>query len=439
MTHHTLDKQLETYLKNLGHFIYFPNPGNLGDEFIATATLQQFDRLGLSYEIYDKNASYGDAYNLVYGGGGAMIPEWNYLPVIERILLAPEVKRCVVLPHSIRQCDSLLLKLKEHHTLFCREQQSYNYCLRSGTKARVYLADDMSLLLNRAQLPTLLELQKQNPPPALPIRIVQLLFGARQSRCRMLGRYYRKTYRRLHRHITRHSYQLNDGRTVGIMMRRDREAMPDNLPAELAGLNNTDVSRYGGSNCRWKQFNELGTQMFLNTLQRFNIIITDRLHIALGAALLGIEVLIIDNNYQKLSGVWQQSMQNIPHCHMCHSAAEITSALAELKVTPGDLHAMQKTGKNARLLNITRSLISLFIQKRFIRTLWKNTHTPDSKSWEQVLYELREMIKLGVTAPIRILAGHYFRAGLHLKHANTYASVCSILQNKLHPASHHTL
>ena len=48
-------------LANLGHFIYYPNPGNLGDELIAASTVTLFDRIGLSYEVYEEGKDYGDA------------------------------------------------------------------------------------------------------------------------------------------------------------------------------------------------------------------------------------------------------------------------------------------------------------------------------------------------------------------------------------------
>lgn len=328
----SLNPVLERTLTSLGHFVYFPNPGNLGDELIAVATVQQFDNLGLSYEMYNENKEYEEGFTLVYGGGGGMIPDWGYLPTIEKALTAPGLSRGVILPHSMRNCDSLLSKLDERFTIFCREQQSLEYCRSVNKKADIHLADDMGCLLNPNKIPPQKNLHAKLPMPGLFSWGLSLIFGNRRSKTRILHRYYRKTYHRLNRHASERVTVLPDGRRLGMMMRRDSEAVADWLPTLLQQLPNVDASRYGGANCRWSLFNLLGVRQFLNTISKFDIIITDRLHVSIAAAHLGKEVMMIDNSYGKLSGVWQQSLQQVKHCHLCRCAEDVTLALAALQV-----------------------------------------------------------------------------------------------------------
>lgn len=317
-------------MKSLGHFVYFPNPGNLGDELIAVATVQQFDKLGLSYEIFDDNKTYADGYALVYGGGGGMIPDWGYLPTIEKAFMAPGLARCVILPHSLRGCDSLLEKMDERFTIFCRERKSWEYCRSINNRSAIYLSDDMGCYLDVNQIPTQKTLHKKLPKPNLFVWGASLIFGNRKSKTRILHRYYRKTYKRLNRHATERVCLLADGRKLGMMMRRDSEAVEGALPEHLQKLASVDASRYGGANCRWHTFNLLGVRQFLDTINKFDIIVTDRLHISIAAAHLGKEVVMIDNSYGKLSGVWQQSLTHLTHCHLCKNADEVTAVLADL-------------------------------------------------------------------------------------------------------------
>lgn len=331
----SLNPVLEETLKSLGHFVYFPNPGNLGDELIAVATLQQFDKLGLSYEIYNEEKQYPEGFTLVYGGGGGMIPDWGFLPTIEKAFMTPGLARGVILPHSLRDCDSLLQQLDERFTIFCREQKSWEYCRSVNQKASIHLADDMGCLLNPNMIPSQKSLHAKLPMPGLFSWGLSLIFGNRRSKTRILHRYYRKTYRRLNQHASERVTLLPDGRKLGMMMRRDSEAVLGCLPPLLQGLPSVDASRYGGANCRWPLFNQLGVRQFLDTIAKFDIIVTDRLHVSIAAAHLGKEVVMIDNSYGKLSGVWQQSLQQVKHCHLCRCADEVTQALTDLHV---DLH-----------------------------------------------------------------------------------------------------
>ena len=332
-----LDPQLETTLRSLGHFVYFPNPGNLGDELIAVATLQVFERLGLSYEIYDDKKAYPTGYTLVYGGGGGMIPEWGYLQTIATAFSDPGISRGVILSHSMRNCEELLNILDERFTIFCRDQKSLEYCESINTKAEIHLADDMGCYLDVSALPTLESLHRQLPCPGLFTWCSSLLSENRHSQTRTLHRYYRKTYHRLNRHAKQRTHLLTDSRKLALMMRRDSEAVADCLPEKLHHLKNIDISRYGGGNCRWIEFTRMGVRQFIDTINRFDVIITDRLHVSIAAAHLRKQVIMIDNSYGKLSGVFNQSLSHLPNCHLCTSGHEVSAAMQSLDIKIPDV------------------------------------------------------------------------------------------------------
>ena len=151
---YTVPDTLYQCLTGLEHFIYYPNPGNLGDELIAASTVTLFDRIGLSYEVYEEGKDYGEAYTLVYGGGGGLVSEWGWHEVMAPVFSSPGLSRCVILPHSIRGCRSILRLMDERFTVFCREHRSLEYCRKFNQKAFFLPADDMAFYFSLLLLPS---------------------------------------------------------------------------------------------------------------------------------------------------------------------------------------------------------------------------------------------------------------------------------------------
>lgn len=324
-------------LTGLGHFIYYPNPGNLGDELIAASTVVLFDRIGLSYEIYEEGKDYGNAYTLVYGGGGGLVSEsGDWQEVMARVFSSPGLERCVILPHSIRGCRRVLQLMDERFTVFCREARSLNYCRKFNQKARFLLADDMAFYFSPQLLPPWEALAERCPEPGILPRLFERMNMAK-GRSAFLCRFYRKTCRRLLRHLASRVQLLEDGRRVGWFLRRDQERN-EAFTASLSPVPRMDVSRYGGGDCRWHDYNMMGVYMLLHAVNAVDVVITDRLHVSIAAAMTGREVVMMDNSYGKLSGVYQQSMTRLPHVRFCGREEELFHLLEKNNV-PVPSHA----------------------------------------------------------------------------------------------------
>jgi exopolysaccharide biosynthesis predicted pyruvyltransferase EpsI len=91
-----------------------------------------------------------------------------------------------------------------------------------------------------------------------------------------------------------------------------------------------DLSRYGGGDCRDELVNYLGVELFLHAINEVDVVVTDRLHVGVGAALLGKHLVWLDNSYGKVHGVFQNSMAHIPHIHFVKSKAELDDVLKDL-------------------------------------------------------------------------------------------------------------
>ncbi len=313
-----------------GRLVYLPNPGNLGDGMIATATTLLFEKLGVCYEVFDENASYGDDWTLIYGGGGACVPYWNILDKLKVIFTMPGIERGIILPHSIRECPELLAVMDSRFTVFCREKASFEYCRSMNGQAEFVLTDDMALTLDLKDFPPLSDPQRKAISPLKFLgAYLGLLSRNQRNRIKVLAKLDHKTRRRLLKRLGK--YVLPFGRDLKIawFMRRDQEKT-DVIGDSLPDAPFMDLSRYGGGDCRDELVNYLGVELFLHAINEVDVVVTDRLHVGVGAALLGKHLVWLDNSYGKVHGVYQNSMAHIPHIHFVHSKMELDAVLKDL-------------------------------------------------------------------------------------------------------------
>lgn len=320
-------------LREGGRLVYLPNPGNLGDGMIAAATTLLFEKLGVCYEVFDENASYGDDWTLIYGGGGACVPYWNILDKLKAIFTMPGIERCIILPHSIRECPELLAVMDSRFTVFCREKASFEYCRSMNGQAEFVLTDDMALTLDLKDFPPLSDAQRKAISPLKFLgAYLGLLSRNQRNRIKVLAKLDHKTRRRLLKRLGKHVLPFGRDLKIAWFMRRDQEKT-DVIGGALPDVLFMDLSRYGGGDCRDELVNYLGVELFLHAINEVDVVVTDRLHVGVGAALLGKHLVWLDNSYGKVSGVFHNSMTHIPNIHFVQSKAELEEVLKHLAAT----------------------------------------------------------------------------------------------------------
>lgn len=279
---------------------YVPNPGNGGDALIAAATFQLFDDLGLQYNCVNRNLSSYDGQTLIYGGGGNLGLMKNFSArLLTRVHRG--VKRLVILPHTIKEVTPLLADFGSNVDIICREKISYEYVKNSTVSANVYLANDVALSLNVKQLlgtshnfldKTTVGVEyffnkvglMKGQAPSLPA--VRHLFMAEKLLENM-----RKTA---------------PGNTLNAF-RTDSEKTEVLLPAD-----NVDVSEILTLGVETRKLAYLAAYYFLNFLNSYSVINTNRLHVCIGGALLGKKINFYPNNYFKCRAVYDYSLVNNP-------------------------------------------------------------------------------------------------------------------------------
>lgn len=269
------DTNLLRELKKLGRFTYIPNPGNIGDMLIASATYDFFKRNHIKFNPYQKHTNPGKY--IVYGGGGIWTADYEkdwckFLPWFQN------AERVVILPGSFNNCQKLIDILDERFVVFCREKRSYEYLKSTNTRAKILLDHDMAFRLKN-----------------MPKQINIVGKGA----------------------VVLKSVAFDSIPQTALFMRVDRES---------AGKYKTDLDVSDityGMHYDKRDWIDYCTGLMMNVINRADTIVTDRLHVAIMAHLLNKQVYMMDNTYGKLSAVYEHSMKQFENVHFCTTMPEL--------------------------------------------------------------------------------------------------------------------
>jgi lipopolysaccharide biosynthesis glycosyltransferase/exopolysaccharide biosynthesis predicted pyruvyltransferase EpsI len=140
--------------------IFIPNPGNAGDSLIALGCFETLMAAGISFKVGSWNETYDNA-KLVYAGAGNLVGQYPHC----RTFLRRNMHRnnsILLLPATVCSEDEVVAAMGPNVTVMCREPQSYAYVYRTRKicKHQVWLAEDMAFYAkadvdrHRARVPT---------------------------------------------------------------------------------------------------------------------------------------------------------------------------------------------------------------------------------------------------------------------------------------------
>jgi exopolysaccharide biosynthesis predicted pyruvyltransferase EpsI len=249
---------------------YIPNPGKAGDSLIATATYELLQYYHVNYVIPSSPYQLDNAL-VLYGGGGNLVRFYSDA----KKLLAALLKRnntVVILPHTIRDNASLLHSLPPSCLIFCRDPQSYIHVLSNTSQCRVSLAHDLALFFDPKEL-----LAKDSIRNEMTPRFARILKEA--------GIF----------------IQDIDNKAVQCLrVDRERTIVPVGPNYDLAKMFALGVTPDLAERSAW---------MLLEFVRLAGRVITNRLHVGIAGAILGKEVSLYDNNYGKVSSVYEHSLR----------------------------------------------------------------------------------------------------------------------------------
>jgi GR25 family glycosyltransferase involved in LPS biosynthesis/exopolysaccharide biosynthesis predicted pyruvyltransferase EpsI len=244
---------IKKFLQNYQNkeIIYIPNPGNAGDSLIVYGTLQCFDDIKLNYIFGDINKKYNNKI-LFFGGGGNLVG--LYSDCKKFILNNKDNNKIVLLPHTVKDEDELLKNLNNNVIIFCRERISYNYVKNKVKNPdNIYLSKDMAFYIRDLDI-----YKKQG------------------------------------------NGELNCYRT-------DVEKTNLKIPENNIDLSNA-LNKTGNTNDP-NVVKQVSLSVF-DYLSNYDIINTNRLHMAISGSLLGKNVNFYGNSYYKNSSIYDYSLKN---------------------------------------------------------------------------------------------------------------------------------
>jgi exopolysaccharide biosynthesis predicted pyruvyltransferase EpsI len=272
------------------------NPGNAGDALIALGTFQVFQRMGIDYRVISDDDDL-EGKTVVYGGGGNLVPYYGEAAAFIR-RVHRKVKRLIILPHTIRGHETLIASLGENVDIVCRERHSLEHVQSINVRSRVFLVEDMAFAID---VDAILagRFRSGTPGPRFDSAAVRY----HRTWMRHVARY---RLRRFKRERIKRSVPIPPRRTLNCF-REDAEKTDVLIPWD-----NLDLSWIFGPEDG--QIDERAAARISRSLLRFistfEVVNTNRLHIGIAGALLGKEVNLYGNSYNKIQAIYQLSIKN---------------------------------------------------------------------------------------------------------------------------------
>lgn len=264
-------------------FLFLPPIGNTGDGVIACATYQAFSRMGCRYRVIDTEAPPSVTRDrfVVVGGGGTLVPLYDRTS--EFILKHHHAaQRITVMPSTIRGNEDLIAKAR-NVTFYRRDRKSLEYVRSVSATTEAKFAHDMALMLDLDELADNSGGWRSNgfSPRRWNRLVVRPLLAS------MLFRY-------------RNRLSPNSLSAFRIDSEKTGQAIPKM---------NLDVSSVLGRSRNFtKVESRMVTRNMVGFLSRFTDVSTNRLHVAITAALLGLRVNLFDNSYGKNLAIYESSL-----------------------------------------------------------------------------------------------------------------------------------
>lgn len=292
--------QLKAFLSELrGRRVYYcPNPGNGGDSLIALGAYRLFDELDIRYQTveWDEEVDLADEV-VIYAGGGNLV---GIYPQARTFVQRHHrhAERLILLPCTVRKNEDLLGELGPNVDVICRERYSYDHVREAAPGAHVHVMDDVALSLNARRV------LEADAPQLWSVLLKSAFAEVRGSQnadtvaLRTLARCLKERVR------SGTGWRPPGGRVLHAF-RTDREQTGVVLPDD-----NVDISRLFAFGTHTEAVARYATHAFLAYIDRYEEVRTNRLHVCIGAALLGKEVRFYPNSYFKNEAVYEFSLRD---------------------------------------------------------------------------------------------------------------------------------
>lgn len=278
----TTEQELRLARSRHRRIFYRPEWGNAGDALINEGFYDTARAVGLEYtEILNGRTSIPEAGPddlVVMSGGGALSSHWDFGSRHLTELTAGRAP-LLVLPQSLDGETEGLRSLRPQDTLFVRDLYSLEIAHSLDLRCEVHLDHDMAI---HVDVPRVLREGH--------VRIPRTRDDARRAAA-----------------FARHRILASRGHTL-YAWRQDNEASRESRHARRRD----DLSMLADFGTTNPQSNHDSARALLTVVQHYPAVETDRLHVGIGAALVGTPVRMHSNAYHKIRGVYEYSLSTDP-------------------------------------------------------------------------------------------------------------------------------
>lgn len=141
---------LQIFLKKYSNSTvdFFRFNGNYGDSLIWHGTMTLLNKLSIQVNYVDLDSSIDNGILFIDGGGNFI----DYYPDVRDFLALKhkKYKEIVILPHTIsgEKQKEFLKELCPNVTIFCREENSFNFIKDNSARVQCYLSQDCAFYNN---------------------------------------------------------------------------------------------------------------------------------------------------------------------------------------------------------------------------------------------------------------------------------------------------
>lgn len=220
-----------------------------------------------------------DEFSLIYGAGGIWCGLYN-VDFQLSIFKNSKLKKCLILPSTFHNCDNVVKLFDERFVVYCRDPKSLEYCKSLNNTATFKLHCDLAFTFDIGEFLPLINIDGLHPSLDDAIEKVNSI--------------------------------LKDNKWgIAPFMRNDKERSNTKIP------NQVDLPAFKimlGIHIS-KQIAHDITKLMLYVINRYNKIITDRLHVAILSYRLDKDIELYDNSYGKVYNVAEWSI--VPNQGKC--------------------------------------------------------------------------------------------------------------------------
>lgn len=288
-----LSEVLDEEIRTREEVLFIPSPGNGGDALISFQAYELLAKLKVNFSTvsFDHIPQSFEGKIVIIGGGGGLVPHYKFLPELLSNAAA-SAKKVVVLPQSVRGLDSLLQSLAKNVYLLTRDRPSLSHVSTLALNANIYESSDLALDIDSPKMFSM-------PPSTIAYLRHQLSISKYHFRIGV-----QRTFAWALLVTSTRLRQILTGNHTLIAIRSDIEA----TITPPKGKRNVDISAHLEYNDMSRLGAELTTYRMLKYISLHKKVITNRLHVGIGAHLLGIETKLLDNSYGKIAAVYEQSL-----------------------------------------------------------------------------------------------------------------------------------